>query len=155
MVINGSMILPQGRGYTMMLNIFSYPVCFEGVTRFLKRNFRFFMPSLKLSSFTWPSLAERVDGISFASICLLVNISIFISSENGIPSLNVSKGCILDRASRLMIHIPDWESRILIKKSVRRVHAKVRFPNRCLRDIEPCFNAAKTIVGDKINGVVY
>ena len=75
-----------------------------------------------------------------------MNISIFISSENGIPSLNVSKGCILESASRLKIHMPDWESRILTKKRIRRVHAKVRLPNRCFRDIEPCLSAANRSV---------
>jgi len=132
--------------YTTQLNIFSYIIRFEWETRFTKRNLRFFIPSLKLSSFTWPSLAERVDGISFALICLLVNISIFISSENGIPLLNASRGCIFDKASRLMIHMPDWESRMFTKKRIRRVHANVKLPNRCLRDIEPCFNAAKRSV---------
>ena len=99
--------------------------------RFLKRNLRFFHPSLKLSILTCPSRGFNDEGISLALRCFEVNISILISSEKGMPLLNSSNGWIFSNAVFLKIHIPDWESLIFMKKRIFKTHARTMLPNRC------------------------
>ena len=55
-------------------------------------------------------------------------------------------GWICDKASFLKIHMPDCESLMLMKKRSRNTEASIIFPNRCLTDIEPFFNAANLSV---------
>jgi len=116
------------------------------ITRFLKRNLKFFHPSRKLWSFTSPARMYSVEGISCAFTCFAVNISIFSSSENAMPSLKSSRGWIFCNESFVNIHIPDCESLMCIQKRMRSAQARMRFPNRCLSDMDPCFNAANRSV---------